>query len=91
MDKHGTMFLLLGLLFLTGASTIFFPIHELNTAYGFGDDIILKDPSSFYDSTGKLNIIGVIDNNGLFPVDATVGVNVTEVSTEENQYLDCRS
>ena len=84
MDKHGTMFLLLGLLLLTGASTIFFAIHELNTVYGFGDDIILKDPSSFYDSTGKLNIIGVIDNNGLFPVDATVGVNVTEVSTEEN-------
>jgi hypothetical protein len=84
MDKHGTIFLLLGLLFLTGASTIFFPIHEPNTVYGFGDDIILKDPSSFYDSTGKLNIIGVIDNNGVFPVDATVGVNVTEVSAEEN-------
>lgn len=84
MDKHGTMFLLLGLLFFTGASPIFFPIHELNTAYGFGDGIILKDPASFYDSTGKLNIIGVIDNNGIFPVDATVGVNVTEVSDEEN-------
>lgn len=83
MDKHGTMFLLLGLLFFTGASTIFFPSHELNTVYGLGDDIILKDPASFYDSAGKLNIIGVIDNNGVFPVDATVGVNVTGITGEE--------
>jgi hypothetical protein len=84
MDKQGTMFLLLGLLFFTGSSTIFFVMHELNTVYGFGDGIILKDPASFFDSTGKLNIIGVIDNNGEFPVDATVGVNVTELSDEEN-------
>jgi len=84
MDKQGTMFLLLGLLFFTGASTIFFAMHELNTVYGFGDGIILKDPASFFDSAGKLNIIGVIDNNGEFPVDATVGVNVTELSDEEN-------
>ena len=33
---------------------------------------------------GKLNIIGVVDNNGEFPVDATVGVNVTEVSDNED-------
>ena len=62
---------------------------ESNTVYGFGDGIILKDPSSFYDSTGKLNIIGVIDNNGEFPVDATVGVNVTEVSDERKYCFDC--
>lgn len=77
MDKHGTMFLVLGLLFFTGASTYCFSMHGLNSVYGFSDGIILKDPASFYDSDGKLNIVGVIDNNGEFPVDVTVGINVT--------------
>jgi len=52
-------------------------MHGPNSVYGFSDGIILKDPASFYDSNGKFNIVGVIDNNGEFPVEATVGINVT--------------
>lgn len=84
MYRYGAMFLFLGLVFFTGTSTFYFSMPESNTVYGFRDGIILKDPASFYDSTGKLNIIGVVDNNGEFPVDATVGVNVTEVSDNED-------
>lgn len=76
MDKHGAMFLLLGLLF-TGAITLFLYMDGLNSAYGLSKGIVLKDPASFYDNSGRLNIVGVVDNNGEFPVDVTVGVNVT--------------
>lgn len=76
MDKHGAMFLLLGLLF-TGAITLFLYMDGLNSAYGLSKGIVLKDPASFYDNSGRLNIVGVVDNNGEYPVDVTVGVNVT--------------
>ena len=33
-----------------------------------GSDIVVKDPGSFLDSTGRLNIIGVVDNNGDYPI-----------------------
>ena len=71
MDKHGAMFLLLGLLF-TGAITLFLYMDGLNSAYGLSKGIVLKDPASFYDNSGRLNIVGVVDNNGEFPVDVTV-------------------
>jgi hypothetical protein len=77
MDRYGAMFLLLGLLF-TGAVAFFLYVDGLDSAYGFSEDIVLKDPASFYDHWGRLNVVGVIDNNGEFPVDVTVGVNVTE-------------
>lgn len=76
MDKHAAMFLLLGLLF-TGAITLFLYMDGLNSAYGLSEGIVLKDPASFHDNSGRLNIVGVVDNNGVFPVDVTVGVNVT--------------
>jgi hypothetical protein len=76
MDKQRTVFLVLGLL-LTGAITFFLYGDGLNSAYGLSKDIVLKDPVSFYDNSGRLNIVGVVDNNGKFPVDVTVGVNVT--------------
>src|SRR5512145_1151108 len=84
MDKQRTVFLLLGILFFTAASTFFLSMYGPNLVYGFSDGIILKDPASFYDTNGKLNIVGVIDNNGDFPVDATVGVNVTGRSGNES-------
>jgi hypothetical protein len=91
MDKRGTTFLLLGLLFFTGVSISFFFMYGLNSVYGFSDDIVLKDPASFYDNTGKLNVVGVIDNNGEFPVDATVGVNVTRTFDIESTTSDDES
>jgi hypothetical protein len=77
MDRYGAMFLLLGLLF-TGAVAFFLYVDGLDSVYGFSEDIVLKDPASFYDHWGRLNVVGVIDNNGEFPVEVTVGVNVTE-------------
>ena len=48
-----------------------------NLVFGLNEDIVLKDPGSFLDNSDQNNIIGVIDNNGKFPVDVTVAVNVT--------------
>jgi hypothetical protein len=84
MDKPYAIFLLLGLLLFMVASTFLLSINWLNSAYGFNDGIFLKDPASFYDSSGKLNIVGVVDNNGEFPVDVTVGVNVTKTPFSES-------
>jgi hypothetical protein len=70
---------LIGLLgcavFSTGLATNF-----VNDVEG----IVLKDPGSFIDNNGRINIIGVIDNNGNFPVKATVAVNVTEGGIDQN-------
>jgi hypothetical protein len=76
MDKQGLMFLLLGLLFFTGASTFFLSMYGFDSVLGFSENVILKDHASFYDKNGKLNIVGVVDNNGDFPAEATVGVKV---------------
>lgn len=32
------------------------------------NNIVLKDLGSFLDSGGKLNIVGVVDNNGHYPI-----------------------
>jgi hypothetical protein len=45
--------------------------------YALKEDIVLKDPGSFVDNSDQINVIRVIDNNGKFPVDAIVAVNVT--------------
>ena len=79
MVKHCTLILILSFTFFLGAITLF-PSGQYSV-YGLREGIILKDPGSFYDETGKLNIIGVIDNNGEFPADVTVGVNVTETAS----------
>ena len=84
MDKPYAIFLLLGLLLFMVASTFLFSMNWLNSVYGFNDGIVLKDPASFYDSSGKLNIVGVVDNNGEFPVDVTVGVNVTRTPLSDS-------
>lgn len=65
----------LGLVFLSY-------LHNPNLIYGLDENIILKDPGSFIDSNGRTNIIGVIDNNGDFPIVPTVAVNVTENNEE---------
>ncbi|MGA9933998.1 MAG: FxLYD domain-containing protein, partial [Nitrososphaeraceae archaeon] len=46
-----------------------------------GSDIVIKDPGSFLDNTGRLNIIGVVDNNGEYPIGGVVvGLNLTDKS-----------
>ena len=40
------------------------------------DSVVVKDQGSYVDSLGRLNIVGVVDNNGNKPVSVKVGVNV---------------
>jgi hypothetical protein len=87
MDKNDTVFLLSGILLFIGAGSYIISLYGPDSVYGLSKDIILKDPASFYDNSGKLNIVGVIDNNGEFPVGATVGVNVTRSRDSESTAL----
>lgn len=84
MGKNATGFLLLAISLLIGAGSFFISLQGLDPVYGISKGIILKDPASFYDSSGRLNIVGVIDNNGEFPVGATVGVNVSRATHNES-------
>jgi hypothetical protein len=40
------------------------------------DSVVVKDQGSYVDSLGRLNIVGVVDNNGNKPISVKVGVNV---------------
>jgi hypothetical protein len=84
MGKNATVFLLLAISLFVGASSCFISLQGLDSVYGISKGIILKDPASFFDSNGKLNIVGVIDNNGEFPVGAIVGVNVSRATHNES-------
>ena len=61
MGKNVTVFLLLAISLFVGASSFFISLQGLDSVYGISKGIILKDPASYYDSSGKLNIVGVID------------------------------
>ena len=74
MDRQNVGLVLVSLIGFLGCTVFSIGLYTSNTAYGL-EDIVLKDPGSFIDNNGR---IGVIDNNGNFPVNATVAVNVTE-------------
>ena len=38
--------------------------------------VVIKEQGSYVDSLGRLNIVGVVDNNGNKPISVKVGVNV---------------
>src|SRR5438067_12751267 len=42
------------------------------------NSIKMTKQESFRDSNGRLNIIGVVDNNGNIPVSITIGLNVID-------------
>jgi len=81
MHGYVTSIKVIGSFCLLGLSIWGSCINAPGKAYGMHDGIILKDPASFLDNKGRLNIIGVIDNDRDFPVEAIVGVNVTEKPT----------
>ena len=78
--RRVTGFLFSGLICFLGLALFSSFLYMFNLAHGLNEDIILKDPASFIDNSDQNNIIGVIDNNGRFPVDVTVAVNVTDKS-----------
>jgi hypothetical protein len=80
MFRRLTGFLYSGLICCLGLALFTSFMYMSNLAYGLNENIVLKDPGSFLDNSGQNNIIGVIDNNGKFPVDVTVAVNVTDKS-----------
>ena len=51
---------------------IFFP-----NAYAYNNPIKMTEQKSFVDSSGNLNIIGVVNNVGSIPVGVTIGLNTT--------------
>ena len=50
--------------------------------------IKMTKQQSFVDSNGRLNVIGVVDNNGKVPVSVTVGLNAIDKSGVTNTMTD---
>ena len=64
-----------------GASV--FNVESYGTSYAIenGGQIVLKEFGSFMDSNDRLNIVGVVDNNGDYPIgQVIVGLNLTASS-----------
>ena len=71
-----------------GASV--FNVESYGTSYAIenGDQIVLKEFGSFRDSNDRLNIVGVVDNNGDYPIgQVIVGLNLTDSSGGLSQGL----
>jgi hypothetical protein len=67
-----------------------FCVESYGTSYAIenGDQILLKEFGSFVDSNGRLNIVGVVDNNGDYPIgQVIVGLNLTASSDGLSQGL----
>lgn len=91
MFRRVTGFIFPALICCLGLLVISFCLYVSNLVYGLDEDIILKDPGSFLDSSDHNNIIGVIDNNGKIPVDVIVAVNVTEKTHQTTDAISTRS
>jgi hypothetical protein len=50
----------------------------VNATATVDNSIKMTKQESFRDSNGRLNIIGVVDNNGKIPVSITIGLNVVD-------------
>jgi hypothetical protein len=64
-----------------GASIFYVESYGTSYAIENGDEIVLKEFGSFVDSNDRLNIVGVVDNNGDYPIgQVIVGLNLTASS-----------
>jgi hypothetical protein len=59
-------------LYAIWSSMIFFP-----NVYAYNNPVKMTEQKSFVDSSGNLNIVGVVNNVGRMPVGVTVGLNTT--------------
>ncbi|MGC2428212.1 MAG: hypothetical protein WA421_14330 [Nitrososphaeraceae archaeon] len=67
------VFAILTTFFFLYAIVVFIPIAHANN-YSL---VKMTEQSTFRDSNGSLNVVGVVDNNGQMPVGITVGLNTT--------------
>ena len=87
----GLLVLTLTAVLLVIVLTLFVPLQlpSLVTAHAttINDSIKMTKQESFIDSNGRLNIIGVVDNNGKVPVGITVGLNTMGKSGVTNTMM----
>jgi hypothetical protein len=67
------VFAILTTFFFLYAIVVFIPIVHANN-YSL---VKMTEQSTFRDSNGSLNVVGVVDNNGQMPVGITIGLNTT--------------
>jgi hypothetical protein len=76
----GMLLVTLALLIILTLSIL--PLPSLAMATANGDDSIkMTKQQSFIDAHGKLNVIGVVDNNGKVPISVTVSLNTIDKSS----------
>ena len=76
----GILLVTLALLIILTSSIL--PLPSLAMATVNGDDSIkMTKQQSFVDAHGKLNVIGVVDNNGKVPISVTVSLNTIDKSS----------
>src|SRR5436190_15834174 len=76
----GILLVTLALLIILTLSIL--PLPSLAMATANGDDSIkMTKQESFIDANGKLNVIGVVDNNDKIPISVTVSLNTIDKSS----------
>src|SRR3954453_20907905 len=57
------------------------PAHAVAVTDTINNSIKMTKQQSFVDAHGKLNVIGVVDNNGKVPISVSVGLNTVDKSS----------
>ena len=69
-------------------SVLQFPSLVTAHAATIDNSIKMTKQESFIDSSGRINVIGVVDNNGKIPVSITVGLYTIDKSGVANAMTD---
>ncbi|MFL6391491.1 MAG: hypothetical protein ACJ71E_05510, partial [Nitrososphaeraceae archaeon] len=62
--------------------------HAVAADTTINNSIKMTKQQSFVDSSGRLNVIGVIDNNGKIPISVTVSLNTVDKSGSSRTLID---
>jgi hypothetical protein len=76
----GILLSALALLIILTSSILPLPSLAMATANGDDNSIKMTKQQSFMDANGKLNVVGVVDNNGKIPISVTVSLNTIDKS-----------
>jgi hypothetical protein len=77
----GILLSTLALLFILTSSILPLPSLAMAAVNGDNNSIKMTKQQSFVDAHGKLNVIGVVDNNGKVPISVTVSLNTIDKSS----------